>query len=211
MNPIYTIGHSTHPIDRFIRLLSMHGVEAVVDVRSNPSSQRFPQYNRNELKIALQDHGLHYVFLGRELGARRREREAYEGRVASYERIAALPIFRQGLERITSGSEKMKLALTCAERDPLQCHRTILVCRNLPIEMRNQVLHILDTGLVETQPDVEVRLIMESGLNKDQDELFSTANEGTVLERAYRMRGERIAWQEEGDEDIHDRLHKEVG
>jgi uncharacterized protein (DUF488 family) len=211
MNRIYTIGHSSHPIDRFIDLLSLHGVQAVADVRSNPNSKRFRQYNRDELKTALQARGIRYVFLGRELGARRREKDAYAGRVASYERIAKLPIFGEGIERIRSGSEKMTLALMCAERDPLQCHRTILVCRNLPSELRNQVFHILDSGKVERQADAEARLVAESGLNTNQDELFSSPSEGTALDRAYRMRGERIAWQEEGDEAIHDRLHKEVG
>lgn len=105
----------------------------------------------------------------------------------------------------------MKLVVMCAERDPLQCHRTILVCRNLPAELRNRVLHILDAGSVETHSAAEERLIAESGLNKEQDELFSEGNEATPLERAYRMRGERIAWHGESDEDIHDRLHKEVG
>ena len=211
MSRIYTIGHSSHPIDRFIELLSTHGVQAVADVRSNPSSKRFPQYNRNELKAALQVRGIQYVFLGRELGARRREKEAYAGHVARYELIASLPLFREGIERIRSGNEKMTLALMCAERDPLQCHRTILVCRNLPAELRNQVFHILDTGKVEPHADAETRLVAESGLNTNQDELFAGPDQGTALDRAYRMRGERIAWQEEGDEAIHDRLHKEVG
>lgn len=211
MNRIYTIGHSSHPIERFIGLLSMHGVQAVADVRSNPNSKRFPQYNRNELKAALQSQGMHYVFLGRELGARRREKEAYEGRIASYELIAKLLTFQEGIERIRSGSEKMTLALMCAERDPLQCHRTILVCRNLPSELRNQVFHVLDTGKLETLADAEKRLVAESGLNTNQDELFGGPDQGTALDRAYRMRGERIAWQEEDDEAIHDRLHKEVG
>lgn len=211
MNRIYTIGHSSHPIDRFIDLLNMHGVQAVADVRSNPSSKRFPQYSRNDLKAALQAKGIQYVFLGNELGARRREKEAYAGRVASYERIANLPIFREGIERIKSGSEKMALALLCAERDPLQCHRTILVCRNLPAELRDQVLHILDSGKIERHADAEARLVAESGLNTNQDELFSSPDQGTALDRAYRIRGERIAWQEESDEAIHDRLHKEVG
>ncbi|MEX0735160.1 MAG: DUF488 domain-containing protein [Steroidobacteraceae bacterium] len=210
MNPIYTIGHSSHPIDQFIGLLRRHGIEAVADVRSNPSSRRFPQYNRNELKTALQNQGIRYVFLGRELGARRSEPEAYDGRVASYERIANLPKFREGIERIKSGSQKMKLALMCAERDPLQCHRTILVCRKLPAELRSQVIHILDTGNVETHCAAEQRLVAESGLDTNQDELFASPDQGTALDRAYRKRGERIAWQEEGDEAIHDRLHKEV-
>ena len=213
MHPIYTIGHSSLPIEQFLSFLQMHGIEALTDVRSYPRSSRFPQYNRNDLKATLALRGIRYVFLGEELGARRKEQEAYEGRIATYERIAKLPLFEQGIERLTEGSGKMKIALMCAERDPLECHRMILVCRNLPAELRSGVLHVLEGGRTETQAMAEERLMQQVGVTSAQGDMFGQEGGESTLDRAYRKRGQQIAWQEEerGNETIHDRIHKEVG
>ena len=67
---ILTVGHSTHPIDRFIALLQRHGVTAIADVRSQPFSRYAPQFNKAELTASLRQSGIQYVFLGKELGAR---------------------------------------------------------------------------------------------------------------------------------------------
>jgi uncharacterized protein (DUF488 family) len=212
MNPIYTIGHSTLAIEQFLHVLRRHGIEAVADVRSYPVSSRFPHYNRRELKAALTTYGIRYVFLGTELGARRKEREAYEGRVASYERIAKLPLFKQGVERLKEGSSKMRLALMCAEKDPLDCHRMVLVCRNLPAELRAGVLHILEEGRTESQSTAEDRLMERAGVATAQEDMFGQQDTESPLDRAYRKRGQQIAWQEEEplNENPHDRIHKEV-
>lgn len=209
--PIYTIGHSSLPIERFISLLQTHGVSAVADIRSSPHSARFPQYNRKELRKSLEDAGIRYVFLGTELGARRKEPEAHEGQIATYNRIAQLPLFRQGIRRILEGIGKMSLALMCAEKDPLECHRTILVCRNLPQEVRTKVLHIVEGGRIESQSEAEARLLSESGIDSAQDDMFGNVEK--PIDRAYRKRGQEIAWQENEptDETVHDRVHKKVG
>jgi len=67
-NTIYTIGHSNHSLDKFVELLKRHGITVVVDVRSAPYSRFHAQFNKEELKHALRERGLGYVFLGRELG-----------------------------------------------------------------------------------------------------------------------------------------------
>ena len=67
---VFTIGHSTHPQERFIALLRQHGITALCDVRSKPYSRMNPQFNREELEEALLAHGIAYRFLGEELGAR---------------------------------------------------------------------------------------------------------------------------------------------
>lgn len=192
-------------------MLTKHGVKAVADVRSSPHSARFPQYNRTNLKQSLEAVGIRYVFLGAELGARRKEKEAYDGQVATYERIAQLPAFKEGIERIREGSGKMPLALMCAEKDPLECHRTILVCRNLPPVLRDRVLHIVGEGEIESHSEVEARLLEDFGLNSSQDDMFGDTE--SPVDRAYRKRGQQIAWQENepADETVHDRFHKKVG
>ncbi len=67
---IYTIGHSVHTIDVFIKLLKKNGVDTVADVRSSPYSAYSPQFNREALKSSLEKNGLKYVFMGDQLGAR---------------------------------------------------------------------------------------------------------------------------------------------
>ena len=128
---IYTIGHSTHTIKKFIELLQRYGITAVADVRSKPYSQMNPQFNRETLKIELGLSGISYVFLGKELGARTKNKSCYcNGRV-QYELLAQTEEFQTGLQRLQEGTRSYQIALMCAEKDPLHCHRTILVSRHL--------------------------------------------------------------------------------
>lgn len=212
MNPLFTIGHSNHSLLQFIALLQRHHVDAVADVRSNPISRLAPHFDKRALKEALAANGIQYAFLGKELGARRSEPEAYEGRIAAYERIARLSAFREGLARVAEGVRKYRIALMCAERDPLQCHRTILICQHLRADFGDQIYHILASGELESHADAENRLLEEEGMAASQTELFDTIGSDSALERAYRGRGLAIAWQENSvDENhaLHDRVHQE--
>lgn len=102
---ILTIGHSNHPIERFVTLLQQQRASAVADVRSTPYSRFNPQFGRERLRDALASAGIHYVFLGEELGARSADPACYdaEGRV-SYAKLAATELFRRGLERLQAGN-----------------------------------------------------------------------------------------------------------
>lgn len=155
---LYTVGHSNQTLDQLIGLLQRHGIDAVADVRSTPYSRRQPQFNKPELEIELPRHSISYVFLGRELGARREEVSAYDGLQAAYERVALLPAFQKGLARVMRGLSKgLVLALLCAERDPLTCHRAILVSRHL--QARGvEVDHIHADGSLESHQALEKRM-----------------------------------------------------
>src|SRR5215471_13851987 len=128
---VYTIGHSTHSLPRFLELLGQHAITAVCDVRSQPYSRLHPQFNRGQLRDALRAAGSRYVFLGKELGARSTDKSCYCNGQVQYGRLAATDEFKHGLERVTKGSRAYRVALMCAERDPLHCHRAILVARQL--------------------------------------------------------------------------------
>src|SRR5687768_15013980 len=160
---LFTIGHSNHEMAKFVALLAQHGVTAIVDVRSQPYSRFTPQFNRETLAEAMKRAGVHYVFFGRELGARRSERESYRDGQARYDLIKNLPAFQEGLDRIRHGVAAQRIALMCAEKDPITCHRTVLVCRHLrgePFDIR----HILEDGTIETQEQAESRLLDLAGL-----------------------------------------------
>ena len=188
---LFTIGHSDHEMPEFAALLARHGVNAIADVRSQPYSRFHGQFNREILAESLGRAGVEYVFLGRELGARRVERECYRDRQARHDLIGQLPAFRDGLERLRRGIASHRIALLCAEKDPLTCHRTILVCRQLrrePIDIR----HILDDGSLETTDEAETRLIELVGLPPAH--LFCDRSE--LIEQAYDRQAERIAYTE---------------
>jgi uncharacterized protein (DUF488 family) len=186
---LYTIGHSDHPLEAFLALLHTHAVNAIADVRSQPLSRRHPQFNRQPLQASLRKAGVQYVFLGQECGARTDDPACYEADKVQYERLAQTAQFRAGLERIRAGAQQFRLALMCAERDPLSCHRTILVSRAL-VDEGLDVAHILADGALETQAQALQRLREQLGLQ--QPDLFVDDAELEIL--AYRQQGERIAY-----------------
>jgi uncharacterized protein (DUF488 family) len=186
---LLTIGHSSLPIDTFLSLLTGHAVTAVADVRSTPYSRRHPQFNRETLARTLAEHGIAYVFLGAELGARSADPACYVDGQARYDRIAATPLFREGLARLERGMHSHRVALMCAEADPIACHRTILVCRTLR-GTGIEIAHILADGRLETQVDAEARLVART--RADQAGLFESSD---PVERAYDLQAERIAYR----------------
>lgn len=190
-NRVYTIGHSTHPIEKLIALLKQHGITALADVRSRPYSRMNPQFNREELKDALKRNDIAYVFLGKELGARTEDPSCYVNGKVSYERLAQTELFRQGLERVEEGMRRYRVALMCAEKDPLACHRTILVARHLRAR-GVEVEHILENGTLENHEAAIGRLLKQ--LKLPEDDMFRSREE--LMDEAYRMQGERIAYEE---------------
>jgi uncharacterized protein (DUF488 family) len=193
MQPIHTIGHSTHAMPHFVGLLRGAGVDVIADVRSSPYSRHVPHFSRDALRDALADGGIRYLFLGDQLGARPRDRTAYADGVARYDLIAGLPSFRVGISRLLEGARTFRIALLCAERDPLDCHRAVLVARHLA-EAGADVAHILADGAIEQHAGLEQRMIALTGA--DQADLF--APPAGVLAEAYARRGAQIAYAEQG-------------
>ncbi|MEB3279261.1 MAG: DUF488 domain-containing protein [Lyngbya sp.] len=202
---LFTIGHSNHNIETFIELLQQHQITAVADVRSHPYSRRFPQFNQSELQTALKQVNIRYVFLGRELGARAEDLSCYDSMgKAVYERIAATGSFTEGIQRILNGVKTHRIALMCAEKDPMTCHRSILVCRNLR-QSGLTINHILSEGQLESQAELENRLLAKFNqkINPPQEAvqllLFEPnppQQEKTEinLEEAYHKQGYEIAY-----------------
>lgn len=194
MNDLLTIGHSNHTLDHFVSLLGTHNISAVADVRSSPYSQYAPQFNKETLQAALGGAGIGYVFLGDQLGARRREESCYVGGQTKFQLIAELPTFRDGLARLMQGIERYRAALLCSEADPITCHRTVLICRELTrLRPDLRISHILGDGSVESDEDAGARLVQ---IQKLQPQLFGdlTTKSGLV-KKAYELQAERIAYK----------------
>ena len=191
-NLVYTIGHSTHTIEAFVNLLRKHDVTAVADVRSVPFSRFNPQFNKDTLQGTLATPGIKYVFLGRELGARSDDPACYENGRVQYARLARATSFRAGLDRVIEGASEYRIALMCAEKDPLECHRTLLVARAM-VAHGVEVAHILADGTVESHEIAMTRLLDIVGL--PQQDLFSSREQ--LLEEAMARQEQRIAYVDE--------------
>lgn len=189
---LYTIGHSTHSMEKLLVLLDGHQIRVVADVRSHPYSRMNPQFNREPLLVTLKKAGIAYVFLGRELGARSEDSQCYVDGKVQYGLLAETDIFQHGLARVVQEMANHRVALMCAEKDPLTCHRAILVCRHI-VAQGLQVQHILEDGRLESHDEVLDRLLTELGLQ--EPDLFRSPAE--ILEEAYRRRSEQIAYTEQ--------------
>lgn len=200
---LFTIGHSNLSVEAFLLLLQKHGITAVVDVRSRPFSRYLPHFNQSEIKASLSSVGIQYVFLGKELGARPEDLSCYDvGGKALYQRIAATPLFSEGIQRLLKGAASYKVSLMCAEKDPITCHRTILVCHKLK-DFNVQINHILSDGNLESHQDLEARLLNKFNKGKKNDQpiqlsLFElppdVKNDIIDLESAYYRHGLEIAY-----------------
>jgi len=187
---IYTIGYAPHTLETFVETLKVHQVSAVVDVRSSPYSQYKSEFNRETLKDYLKANQIAYVFLGDYCGARVKDPSCYVNGKVDYRLVAENQKFKEGLDRIKKGMENFSIALMCAEKDPITCHRTILICRNL-LSSEIKIKHILSDASVEEHKDSENRLLKIFKLN--HPDLFRS--EQQRLDDAYSRQGEKIAYE----------------
>ncbi len=151
---IFTIGHSNHELGRFIQLLKGNKIEVLVDIRSNPYSRFASQFNKDNLTKAIQANGLKYLFLGKELGGRPKDREFYdsEGHIL-YSRLSESPLFLEGIERVIDEIKSSRVALMCSEEDPAKCHRHLLVSKVLE-DRGITVFHIRGDGSIQSKDDI---------------------------------------------------------
>lgn len=189
---VFTVGHSTHTPEEFIALLVGNGVTAVADVRSVPFS-RLSHFKQDALASALARKGIVYTFLGRELGARSDDPSCYEDNRVQYARLAVTELFRSGIARLMRGAAQHCVAVMCAEKEPLDCHRTLLVAQALT-EQGVSVEHILADGRREAHAETLERLLERSGLA--QDELLRTRDDR--LADALLRREQEIAFVSHG-------------
>lgn len=199
MPTIFTIGHSNHDIDFFLELLQTHAIDCIVDVRSVPSSQYNPQYNKKTLAAFLANHDIQYMHFGKEFGARQTDPNVFdkEERV-DYEKVQQTERFKEGVERLKQGLRKgFKIALMCAEADPLNCHRFAMISVYLS-RHGFDVRHILKDKSLVNQQDVERQLMEKYTKKLPQPNLFEPDIDHTdQLQAAYRMRNKEIGFKQE--------------
>jgi uncharacterized protein (DUF488 family) len=196
---LFSIGHSNIPAERFMAMLQGAGVTTVADVRSVPNSRWFPWFSQKPLAARLAGCGVGYAAMGDTLGGRPRDDSLYHrDGVVDYEAVATQPGYRAGLDRLIDTAARSRVCLMCAEREPLDCHRCLLVARSL-VERGFAVGHILHDGAVEPHAATEQRLLALQDLALDGEgrDLFA-AGQHERLAAAYRRRARSVAFRQKG-------------
>jgi uncharacterized protein (DUF488 family) len=148
---LFTIGHSTHPIERFLELLTQHRIDLVVDVRRFPGSRKFPQFNRENLAAALKQAGIEYRWI-ESLGGRRPASGAAASKnlglrnesFRHYADYMATAEFRDGLQQLLDAAADKRTAYMCSESVFWRCHRRLI--SDYLLAQRITVQHIMPTG-----------------------------------------------------------------
>lgn len=207
MKEIYTIGHSTYRIEYFLKRLLFYKINCVVDVRSIPYSKYAPQYNSHELEKYLNSKGIYYLFMGKEFGARQTDKSLYaEDGYLDFNKFSKTEIFQSGIERLKVGIDKdFKISLMCTEKDPIDCHRNILVAKEF-YKQDYIVKNILANGSLETQDSIEHRLLNIYFPDRYQSSMFEILegkqSESELINKAYKLRNQDIGYKihsKEGD------------
>lgn len=205
MKRIYTIGHSTYPVEYLLKRLLLHKINCVADVRSTPYSKYTPQYNIEELKRALNSKGIYYLFMGEELGARQLDKDLYtkEGYL-DFNKFSKTDLFQRGIKRLKDGIAKdFTISLMCTEKDPIDCHRNILVAKEF-YKQKYIVNNILDDGSLETQDSIEERLLNMYFPNRRQISIFEVLDGDQskleLINKAYKLRNRDIGYKINNEE-----------
>jgi uncharacterized protein (DUF488 family) len=200
---LFSIGHSNIAAAQFIAMLRAAGVEAIADVRSLPASRFCPWFSQKNLMPLLAGENFGYLFFGETLGGRPRDPALYCDGIADYEAMAKAPSFQAGIDRVLAEAAHHRLCLMCSEREPLECHRCLLVARALAARGAT-IGHILPDGAIEAHVTTERRLI--ELVEPAGGDLFVTGlNER--LAAAYRRRARAVAYRA-NDRDNKDRTNK---
>jgi hypothetical protein len=161
---VFTIGHSKHSKEQFLEMLVTHRISVLVDIRSVPRSRFNPQYNREALAGWLAAAGVEYVYLGKELGARRSDPLTLDedGKVDFF-KVWESPEFETGVEQIVHLLRQDKgVVLMCSEADPFDCHRFCMMA--YPLQLQGiEVLHILRDNSVIPNEKLEDELVRRFG------------------------------------------------
>jgi uncharacterized protein (DUF488 family) len=164
---LLTIGHSNHSAEHFQGLLTRHGVEVLVDVRSWPHSRFVKWADSSRIGDVAREAGAKYLFLGKELGGRPEGDEFYdEAGYVLYGKLAQSEEFRAGIERLVRGGRKWRVAIMCSEEDPASCHRRLLVAKVL-LEEGLTIGHIRGDGRCELESEPIV--LAEASLFDDEE------------------------------------------
>lgn len=205
INLIYTIGYTAFSIEEFINVITHYGINCVIDVRSSPFSKHYTDYNKDVLKNTLKKHNILYRNYSREFGARQIDPIYYSGDVVDFDKFINSESFFDGVSKVSKGIEMgYTFVLMCAEKDPIDCHRSIMLGKGFA-KCGYEVKHIISITRLETQKELEIRLLDMYHKNRCQLSLFGEEmSEVELIADAYKTRNYEIGYNknysvEQGD------------
>jgi len=198
---IYTIGYTAVEIDRFISILKKYNISCLIDVRSIPLSKFYVNYNKENLARVLKENEIIYRNYDKEFGARQTNKAFYvkEGYL-DFEKFAHSDIFLEGIKKINKGLElNQSFVLMCAEKDPINCHRAILIGRQLFLKEFDVEHIVFDNGEVKTidQGYIDKELVNEYFPNREQLSIFENENLSydDYVRAAYKLKNKEIGFK----------------
>ena len=201
---IYTIGYTGFAVNEFIELLKQKNINVVIDVRSTPYSERYAEYNKESLEKVLKENRIYYRNYVSEFGARQDSPEFYSSEgYLDFELFSKSQQFSNGVNKICNSIEQgYGIVILCAEKKPIQCHRTILVARAFS-QLGYDVIHLMPSAQTMSQKQVESELLNKYFPSRGQISLFSECNmtDEECLREAYRMQNKKIGYRMDGEDE----------
>ena len=197
---IYTIGYTGFSIESFIHVLKKYSINVVIDVRSSPYSERYPQYNKPSIEKILIDNRIYYRNYKKEFGARQEDKKfTSEEGYLDFELFSQSAQFKEGISKIVNSvNQGYNIVFLCAEKKPVMCHRTILVARAF-YEIGYDVIHIMPNNQIMTQKQIEDELLTMFFPERNQLNLFSSSieSEDKYISYAYKLQNKAIGYHPE--------------
>ena len=200
INTLFSIGHSNQKMKKFVELLKKNDITTVLDVRSKPYSKHSQQFNKEKIKSELEKVNIAYKFMGEVFGARQKDKSLYspEGYL-DFEKVKNSPKFLESvakiIEKISNGEN---LSLMCSEKEPINCHRTILIAKAF-YDKEIDIKHILIDGNIISQSKIEEKLLIlynfphETQSSLDSFKNTEKSNNMDYIQKAYEMKNKEIA------------------
>lgn len=192
---VFTVGHSNWPFAQFVQLLKRAGIDFVLDVRSRPASARNPQFTQPGFEAMLREEAIGYAFLGEELGGRPADPDLYrQNGAVDYAACGKTYAFRAGIERVAAEAARHQVALVCAEEDPLDCHRFLMISPALAAAGL-EPLHLRGNGALESERAAEDRLLNATGFGDVANNTLFPEARTEALAKALNLQAERAAFR----------------
>jgi uncharacterized protein (DUF488 family) len=191
---LLSIGHSNAPEEKFVALLRTAGVTLIADVRTTPHSRFCPWFSQIKLAASLAAADIAYSVMGDTLGGRPRDDRLYRDGIADYEAMATRSEYDAGIGRLLDAAARSRVCIMCAEREPLDCHRCLLVARSLT-ERGLTVGHVLHDSSIEPHTATEQRLLVLDRRGGEPDCDLFASGQRERLAAAYRRRARAVAFR----------------
>lgn len=199
---VYTIGYSAFSIEKFISVLQSKNIKCLIDARSTPYSQYFQDYNKEQLEKKLKINQILYRNYSKEFGARQNDMNFYDkDGILDFGKFILSGQFQSGVEKVKNGIKiGYSFAIMCAEKDPIDCHRAIMVGRGFK-EAGFSVKHIVSEDKEETQEEIESRLLDMYYKDRGQLTLFSdeAKSDEEMIADCYLKRNKEIGYHIDDD------------